>query len=481
MMGGRERASARPRSCRAGGGRYPLARRAAAHWRRPKTAKPTPSCLSLGPGCDGDTWTRAPTGPARPVSNTLRSRPKFAGRLSRMRRALPIATLLLPILAIAVQVVLEALRPPPERFSDLQVYVGATKELVRGGSLYDYVRGQGEIFTYPPLAGYLLCWLAVLPRGLGEALWCLLTAGSIALIAFSLQMARRRPGEAQGKSVAAMGILAFLLAVSSPGRSNLMIGQVSVVVVALAAADVFLLSGRWRGSLLGLAIAMKLTPLLFVPLLVLAGRRRQAGVALLAAACLTLLSALPNVGQSRRYWTHVIISGDTFVDPWIAGNQSIKAVLERAGVTSATIWIACCLIVVVIALTVGGVLMRFGEELLGVSCVGACSVLVSPISWTHHQFWLLAPSLCAVRNYPVPFRLWCACSLGLMFVGPIGDPPVSGPLGWIITNVHMVVAFSVIVSCAVLLLRSYLLSGAETPRDPPRLETAGAGPDPRCP
>jgi len=50
-----------------------------------------------------------------------------------------------------------------DHFSDLRVYVGATRDLLAGRSLYDYAGPAGEGFTYPPFAGYLFSWLPLAP------------------------------------------------------------------------------------------------------------------------------------------------------------------------------------------------------------------------------------------------------------------------------------------------------------------------------
>jgi len=50
-----------------------------------------------------------------------------------------------------------------DHFSDLRVYVRATRDLLAGRSQYDYPGPAGEGFTYPPFAGYLFSWLPLAP------------------------------------------------------------------------------------------------------------------------------------------------------------------------------------------------------------------------------------------------------------------------------------------------------------------------------
>ncbi|MFG2005081.1 glycosyltransferase family 87 protein [Spirillospora sp. NPDC048911] len=70
---------------------------------------------------------------------------------------------------------------------------------------------------------------------------------------------------------------ASLLLLSVPLQSGLRFGQVSVFLVVLAFADAAgLVPARWRGVAIGLAGAIKLTPLIFVPYLLVIGERRAA-------------------------------------------------------------------------------------------------------------------------------------------------------------------------------------------------------------
>ncbi len=184
-----------------------------------------------------------------------------------------------------------------------------------------------------------------------------------------------------------MGVIAVVLVVSAPGRSNIAFGQASVIVVALAAADLLLLvNRRTAGVLLGVAIAVKLTPLLFVPLLWWSGRRRQARMAMATGAAVTAVAWLIFPSQSEAYWLHDVVDAGRFVNVSIAGNQSLRAFLERDGVHSQLLWLMVAAFVAALSVGIGVRLARQHQWFFAVGVVGTCSVIVSPISWTHHQF-----------------------------------------------------------------------------------------------
>ena len=350
---------------------------------------------------------------------------------------------------------------PGDHFSDLRVYVGATRDLLAGRSLYDYAGPAGEGFTYPPFAGYLFSWLPLVPSRVLGVTWLVLTTAALVVMALAVVAACRTdefPGNRRlafrgGNAAAAALVCTLVLLSSAPGRSNATLGQASALIVALTLADLFLVSTRRRGYLLGCAIAIKLTPLAFVPLLVLVGRRRQAAIASITAAVLTAAALLADPRQSAHYWAGELFESGRFGKANAAGNQSIRACLERAHIHSTGVWLLLAATVMAVATIVAWRLYGRGGQSLAVSCIGAGSLLASPISWTHHQFWLLVPGLCLLREAGVAVKAWAACLVAVMFVGPVDGLSGLGPLGWVVSNLHMLAAFCVLGAAALCLRR----------------------------
>lgn len=296
-------------------------------------------------------------------------------------------------------VVVAVRRPGPDALSDLEVYLGAARNLGGGGSLYAFVAPNGDAFVYPPVAGLALLPLAALPDVAARVLWTLLQCGQVLLLA--RVVVRRSPLPVLGRLPrgAAVPAVALVLTLSYPVLSGLYLGQVSLLVTLLALLDaVDLVPRRFQGLLTGLAAAVKLTPLAFVPYLWLTGRRRAAVVALLTTGAVTGGSWLVAPGESARYWGSATVARP-YVDLGQADNASLVGLLTRTG------WSADVTTVVLVPLTllvvVAGYLRardayRRGQTLAGAVVVGAVVVLVSPISWSHHQVLLVLAAACVV-------------------------------------------------------------------------------------
>src|SRR5688500_17734972 len=148
-------------------------------------------------------------------------------------------------------------RSPPDLLADLNVYVGALRLLHDGGSLYDYAApGNAAPFTYPPFAAIVLFPIVYVPIAVLRLIW------TAAVVAATVVLARMT---ASGTAAAALALLLFA---SASVSSNIRFGQVSLFLVVLVLVDVLgRTPSRVRGVLVGLAGAVKLTPLIFVPYL----------------------------------------------------------------------------------------------------------------------------------------------------------------------------------------------------------------------
>ena len=278
--------------------------------------------------------------------------------------------MILVVVAVSVlmiQVAWQFRTPPAERFAELQVYRGAVSSFLHGGSLYDYRRHNGDVFTYPPAAGLALAWIGALGPNALVVAWSAVTFA--ALVVLSVALTRQGTGAGESTRRAQVPVcrlaplmLLFLLC-SAPGRSDVEFGQISAVVVAMAAADLLIVPGHRSGWLLGAAIAIKLTPAVFLPYLWCSGRRRTALTAAGSAALRTAASSLVRPADSVRYWTHELIDGTRFVNATIPGNQSIRAALERAHTPATTAcWLVLAALTVAVATLVGVRLDRTGRR-----------------------------------------------------------------------------------------------------------------------
>jgi alpha-1,2-mannosyltransferase len=338
------------------------------------------------------------------------------------------------------------LRSPDIRLSDLSVYVGAIGGLADGASLYDFFRGAAP-FTYPPFAGLVLGPLTWLPLGTVQILWTLATVATVAGLAV---LVRRESA----------GPLALVLFLSAPVSSDLRYGQISLFLAGFIAVDVLALRRTpWFGSLIGVAAAIKLTPLIFIPMLWLAGFRRAAVTAAATFAGCATIAAMTLPGDSWRFWTAEVFQVSRLGHITSPGNQSLNGMLLRFGVPDSA---RSALVLVVggaiaaIALWRGGRLARDGDWLSATVVVGAASVVLSPVSWTHHQIWLVLAVLLPVRGPAWVRYAWVVQVLAVMLL------PITALGGPVWTNSRLLLA--VVVATGVVAVR----------RDRPTTPTAAA-------
>ena len=292
---------------------------------------------------------------------------------------------LLALLVAVVTAYAALSRPPGRRLSDLDVYLGAVAALRNGESLYDFALGNAP-FTYPPYAGLLMLPLTGMPAGLLRVLWTLATVATVALLA---RLAARH--DARPEAWRTAPLIALVLFLSAPVASDVRYGQVSLFLALAVLVDV-LRRGRAQGVLIGLAAAIKLTPLIFIPMLWFGGRRRAAVTAAVTFAGCGAAAAAILPADSWRYWTTEVRDVDRLGSIASPGNQSLNGALIRFGQTapvrSATVLLLGGL-VVVLALRRAARLAAAGDRLAGTVVVGAASIAFSPVSWTHHQVWLV--------------------------------------------------------------------------------------------
>ncbi len=118
-----------------------------------------------------------------------------------------------------------------------------------------------------------------------------------------------------------------------PVRTTLYLGQINLVLLALVVGDLLgRPESRWRGVGVGLAAAVKLTPLLFVVYLLVTGRRRAAATAVGVFAAAGVLGFLLAPADSVDYWLHgTFAAADRISDVAGLSNHSLNGLLARLG------------------------------------------------------------------------------------------------------------------------------------------------------
>jgi hypothetical protein len=205
----------------------------------------------------------------------------------------------------------------------------AGRHWLAGEAVYPDQAGWGA-FPYGPLTAVFLTPFAVLPQGVGNALWRLCT------ISLYVTALRRWSRVCLALPADRFGLLALLvLPVTAPTMLNGQIGGLVVSLLLLAAADA--VEERWTRSAAFAALAgiIKVYPLAFGLLLAAVFPRRYTfRLALAVLACL----ALPFCFQRPEYvldqyagWFHLLRSADG--NPWYVGvaNRNVALLFQAVG------------------------------------------------------------------------------------------------------------------------------------------------------
>ncbi|WP_460061587.1 glycosyltransferase 87 family protein [Streptomyces sp. YKOK-I1] len=280
---------------------------------------------------------------------------------------------------------------------DLRVYYGTVNTWIHhGGRVYDYrVPGTPYGFTYPPFAAVTMLPMALVGLRTAIAVALLLNLAALAVVVRVLAGPGWRRHGWYGVVLAAC-----VLALFEPLRDTFSFGQVNLLLLALVLADAWLLAGgrgRWAGVGIGLAAAVKLTPAVFIGLLLVAGRRRAAAVATAVALAATGCAALVAPDASRFYWTQALWDTGRVGRLGYVSNQSLQGVLARLGVDGKAVWAVLVLVVLCVWARRARQAVGAGDWQAAFALTGVTACLVSPVTWVHHLVWLLPSFAVLVR------------------------------------------------------------------------------------
>ncbi|MGW6936721.1 glycosyltransferase 87 family protein [Lentzea sp. NPDC054927] len=238
-------------------------------------------------------------------------------------------------------------------------------------------------FTYPPIAAVLFSGLTFLPAGSQNPL--MVACGFVALTAVCVAVAGKvRPGLKW-----TVGPVAAIVALAlDPVWMTYGYGQINLFLLAMVVIDCLLVTDRrFRGVLIGVAAAIKLTPAIFV-LYFLAKRDWRAAItSMVTFAGLAVAGFLITPRDSAQYWLHSLLNPDRIGDMSLSTNQSIRGVLRGLGLTpgiESLLWAALAAAVVAVAVFLA---RRANDDLVALFTIAAAGLLASPVSWVHHWVW----------------------------------------------------------------------------------------------
>jgi alpha-1,2-mannosyltransferase len=307
--------------------------------------------------------------------------------------------------------------------------------LYADGAIFHTQGGLDLPFTYPPLAAIMFApfaWLSL------PAASVAITATTLVLLIVSTVIVLTRLNVWPTSSVTtepawlrrcwlAAAIVAPAVVYLEPIRANFDFGQINVVLMTLVIADCVPRKTPWpRGILLGVAIALKLTPAVFLLYFLLRKDTRALIVTAASAAVATMVGFAFAWRDSWEYWTATVRNTDRIGTATLNTNQNIAGALARLGLGEGerfVLWTVACFVVLGLTIWAARRVLRAGESVLALICVAMFGLVVSPVSWSHHWVWALPTVVvCGVlawRHRSVALGVVTAAGLALMVWTPI--------------------------------------------------------------
>lgn len=339
---------------------------------------------------------------------------------------------------------------------DSAVYRAGALGLLHGEPLYDantlaFEPSWAQLpFTYPPVAALLFVPLAVLPAPIAwGALGAISIAAVAAVVSLSIRATRSPALLARGPMVVVALTAAVLLL--EPVWRTVSLGQINLILLVLIMVDVLVLTmrgSRAGGVLVGVAAAVKLTPLIFVPHLLFTGRWRDALRAVVTFVVLqtAMLAVIPH--DVVQFWTSAVSDPTRIGTVNWSDNQSLNAVVLR--LTDSAPWSMTVVLGIGLVLAAPAVWLmlryhRRGDELRAMLVTAGYGLLLSPVSWTHHWVWVIPLLVTLLATAPrVAAAVVAVFASYVLLLLPGGRNPEQGwsIVDHLLSNTYLYVAFA---------------------------------------
>ncbi len=316
---------------------------------------------------------------------------------------------------------------------DFDVYLMGAKQVFTGRLYTTYLFFPRVPFTYPPIAALLFTPFTLVSRVTGQVIWAVIS--TILLIAFLRTSLRAvRPLWKKDDLVLWSLILALPTMALNPVNLTFEFGQINILLALLVLADLtgdHFVKARTipipRGVMTGIAAALKLTPLIFVPFLFATKQIRAGCVALITfCACgIVMLVAAPS--EAWSYWTRYVFDAHRVGGVIYISNQSLRSTIYRFnhGRPPEDLLVVLLLLVGIIGVCTAVWAYRSSSPLLGVLLCAVTGLLVSPITWAHHFVWIVPIILwlALAHDRPAFGRIWATLAAVWFWDGPIWRIP----------------------------------------------------------
>ena len=278
---------------------------------------------------------------------------------------------------------------------DLQIYRYGGQYLFHGMALYDGNMPQANDsilpFTYPPFAALIfvpMSWMSV------RVLAVIFLLIGCFLTWWLIRVLLRRIGCGDlpiGWSLMLTG-LAFEL---EPIRITLDLGQINLILAGLVIADTLwdrrpAWAEPYRGLLVGIAAAIKMTPAVLIIYFLARRQWRAAANVVVGFFIATGIAWMVTPSDTVKYWTSTVFDPDRIGGLAFVYNQGIAGVLARMGmddVERTHWWMPLCALAGLYCCALAFYLARRGENELAFFAAWAVALLATPAAWIHH--WVL--------------------------------------------------------------------------------------------
>ena len=367
---------------------------------------------------------------------------------------------------------------------DVEVYRQAGESILTGRPIYEAMTEAPQLlpFTYPPFAGLLALPLALMPFGAAGWVWTFAQVAATTAIVWCAgwQLLERVPVWWRAVGLALLTAPMIWL---HPVNDGIRFGQVNAFLVLLCLLDLRrprpgLVRRIPPGVLVGIAMAIKLTPGVFVVHYLVCRRWKEAATAVGTAVACTVGTWIVLPQASFAFW------GGALQDPARLGpnagtaNQAIRGVLLRigpSGTAGTVLWLALALGVGVVGFWLARRFFVAGESVAEVGTVGLMACLISPVAWVHHYHWIVPVIFALLGAAPLVQRprlyaagvvtVWFLCRLpwwGISWLNHRDWPRLPGRL---LQNAGMaggVVALGLLLW----MYRRYVRAGADSIHEP---------------
>ena len=376
--------------------------------------------------------TNSSSNAARP-SHALYQRRRILNQLTRYSRTRWLRTTLWGLGAVSVAITMgRALDSGLTTHQvDFGVYLMGAKHVFTGHLYTSYLASPKEPFTYPPISALLFIPFTAVSRVTAQAIWAALsTLLLIGLLYCSLRAVR--PGWRRADLVQWSLLLTLPAMALNPVDMTFGLGQINILVALLVLADLAILPGLKsqpipRGIMTGLAGALKLTPLIFVPFLFATKQVRAGCMALITFSLCGIVLLIVVPSESWSYWTRYVFDAHRVGGVVYISNQSLRSTIYRFshGHVPEGLLILLVLSLGTVGLSTAIWAYRKSSPLLGILLCAVTGLLVSPITWAHHLVWVVPIILwlALADDRPAFGRVWAALVTAWFWYGAIWRIP----------------------------------------------------------